>query len=115
MKKIKNTLSIIGAAVLIILYEIVRFNSQKAAYRELGNLSIEMRKAPISIAYVIVAIAALYFIGNRPFFRGMQVEGEAVPFLVKNKKSTAREVFVTIIFGLILFAFVAGFFIIMSI
>ncbi len=115
LKKFKNTFSIIGVMILVILYEVQQYYSRKTVYTELTNVSEGLKKTPIvGIVYLVVAIATLYFIGNRPFFRGMQIQQQNL-FIEKQRKSTGKEVLATIVFGLILFAFIAGFFIIVSI
>ncbi len=111
MRKVKNILILIGLAILFVLYEMWSWSAQESNSKQLGIIWEEMKKTPISIAYVILTIVILYFIGKLRFFEGMQI-GKNDPF-DRDRKSKGKEILSTIVFGLILFAFIIGFFVIM--
>ena len=112
MKRIKEIT--IGILIIIgfLIYEIYKwFFAIPSNFKALNSLSGVMLKVPISILYVFISIMILYFISKFSFFKGIQIKGNN--FGVRAKKSTLKEIFATIIYGLLVMSFGIGLIIIL--
>lgn len=108
LKKFLAIVIVLAIGWLELTYESRGFNgrTEESVLDYFSRIGTGIKEVPISIPYIIISLTILYFLLKMPFFSKMQISG--VTSNDKRQKSTVKEIRVTIIFGLLICAFIGG-------